>query len=131
MFNLRSRVMQIDSAKLERSIQIMRILFYLNAAIWLVLGVVSLLRIANEGAVYSMTILVVALFMFGNMAALLLSGFVLKWQQKRWFWLVTAVLLINIILTFTDQVGLFDLLTLLLDLIILSLLIVNREWYGL
>ncbi|MBE2223209.1 MAG: hypothetical protein IAF02_16825, partial [Anaerolineae bacterium] len=49
----------------------------------------------------------------------------------RWFWLATAVLLINIILTFTDQVGIFDLLTLLLDVVILSLLIANRDWFGL
>lgn len=123
--------MSTESEKLIKPIRIVRILFYLNAAIWLVFGLISLYRLGSGDNAYLITMLVIAILMFGNVVALTLSGFVLKWRQKRWFWLGTAVLLINIILTFTDQVGLFDLLTLLLDVIILSLLIANRDWFGL
>jgi len=44
------------------------------------------------------------------------------------FYVALAVLLVNIVLTFTDQFGLFDLLTLLLDLIILALLLAGRQF---
>ena len=121
--------MSIEINKLPKPIQIIRILFYLNAAMWLVFGVISLVHLANSEAVYFMTMLVIAILMFGNVAALVVAGFVLKWPLKHWFWLATAVLLINIVLTFTDQVGFFDLITLLLDLLIMSLLITNREWF--
>lgn len=123
--------MHTDSEKLPKPICIVRFLFYLNAVIWLLLGLISLYRLGTGDNAYPVTMLVVAILMFGNVVALMLSGFMLKWPQKRWFWLGTAVLLINIILTFTDQVGLFDLLTLLLDVIILSLLIANRDWFEL
>jgi len=121
----------IESEKLTKPIRIVRILFYLNAAIWLVFGLISLYRLWRGDNAYLITILVIAILMFGNVVALTFSGFVLKWRQKRWFWLATAVLLINIILTFTDQIGIFDLITLLLDLLILSLLITNRDWFRL
>lgn len=38
-----------------------------------------------------------------------------------------AVLLVNIVLTFTDQIGLLDLLTLLLDLALLGILLVSAR----
>jgi hypothetical protein len=120
-----------DTVKLKRTIRMTRILFYLNALIWLVFGVISLYRLGSGESAYVLTMLVVAVLMFGNVAAMLVAGFVLKWPRKWSFWLATAVLLINIVLTFTDQVGLADLATLLLDLVILSLLIVSREWFGL
>lgn len=36
---------------------------------------------------------------------------------------IITVLVVNIVLTFTDQFGIFDLLTLLLDLILLALVL--------
>ena len=123
--------MLIQSSEETRFIRIAQILFFVNAIIWLLFGVVSLYRMATGESDYAITLLVIAIFMFGNVAAMLVAGFVIRWPQKRWFWLATAVLLINIILTFTDQVGIFDLLTLLLDVVILSLLIANRHWFGL
>ncbi|MBP6470897.1 MAG: hypothetical protein KBE23_14785 [Chloroflexi bacterium] len=45
------------------------------------------------------------------------------------FYVALAVLLVNIVLTVTDQFGLFDLLTLLLDLIILALLLAGRRQF--
>lgn len=123
--------MHTNSEKLAKPIRLVRSLFYLNGVIWLVLGVISLFRLGSGGNAYLITMLVIAILMCGNAAVMVATGFVLKWPQKRWFWLATAVLLINIILTFTDQVGIFDLLTLLLDVVILSLLIANRDWFGL
>ena len=115
--------------KVEKQIRMAQILLFMNAAVWLLFGLISLVRIATGESAATSTLLVVAVLMFGNVAALLIAGIVVRKPQKRWFWLVTAVLLINIILTFTDQVGIFDLLTLLLDLLILSLIIANRAWF--
>ena len=115
--------------KVEKQIRMAQILLFMNAAVWLLFGFISLVRMAMDESAATSTLLVVAVLMFGNVAALLIAGVVVRKPQKRWFWLVTAVLLINIILTFTDQVGIFDLLTLLLDLLILSLIIANRAWF--
>ena len=115
--------------KVEKQIRMAQILLFVNAAVWLLFGLISLVRMATGESAATSTLLVVAVLMFGNVAALLIAGVVVRKPQKRWFWLVTAVLLINIILTFTDQVGIFDLLTLLLDLLILSLIIANRAWF--
>ena len=120
-----------NTDKLAKPIRVTQYLFYLNAAIWLLFGVISLFRMATGESVYSITLLVVAFLMFSNMVAMLVAGFVIRWPRKKWFWLATAVLLINIILTFTDQVGIFDLITLFLDVSILGLLIANRDWFGL
>ena len=115
--------------KVEKQIRMAQTLLFVNAAVWLLFGLISLVRMATGESAATSTLLVVAVLMFGNVAALLIAGIVVRKPQKRWFWLVTAVLLINIILTFTDQVGIFDLLTLLLDLLILSLIIANRAWF--
>jgi len=114
---------------MEKQIRVTQLLFYLNAAIWLIFGLISLYRLQVNTVTNEIAFLVIASLMFGNVAMLLISGYVLKWPHKRWFWLVTAVLLINIVLTFTDQVGIFDLITLLIDLLSLSFLVVNREWF--
>ncbi len=69
------------------SIQVTRPLFFLNAAIWLLFGIVSLIRMARGPADHPITFL----------------------------------------LTFTDEFGLFYLITLLIDLALLLLVILNRS----
>lgn len=123
--------MSTNPVKIEKPIRVIQLLFYLNAAIWLVFGLISLYRIGSGESAYLITMFVIAVLMFGNVMALLIAGYVVRWPRKHWFWLATAVILINIILTFTDQMGVFDLLTLFLDVIILGLLIANRDWFGL
>ena len=90
--------MHTDTEKLTKPIRLVRSLFYLNGVIWLVLGVISLFRLGSGSNAYLITMLVIAILMFGNAAVMVVTGFVLKWPQKRWFWLATAVLIINIIL---------------------------------
>lgn len=106
-------------------------LFYLNTAIWLLIGVYSLIRLYRGEDTPDITLLVVAVLMFGNAAAMLIAGWGLG-LRNRWLYLFAiAVLLFNILLTFTDQFGIFDLLTLLLDLVLLILLWVNHRVYWL
>ena len=105
-------------------------LFFLNAAIWLVFGIVSLVRLGgSEGG--AVTALVVAILMFGNAGALALSGALLARRRLIFYLFALAVLAVNIVLTFTDQVGALDWITFAVDLLLAGILIVARkQFYG-
>ena len=106
------------------SVRVARILFYLMAATWLVFAVFSVVRLLDRlGS--PVTPFLVAIFMMGNVAAMALAGLLLGRPHKLWHLFALAVLLVNIVLTFPDEFGLFDLLTLIVDLVILGLLLVR------
>ena len=100
-------------------------LFVLNAAIWIAFGASTLVRMEGQGIMAW----VLAGLMFGNAGAMLLSGWGLAKQKKGFFYLALAVLAVNTVLTVTDEVGVFDLLVLFIDLALLVLLIVTRILY--
>jgi hypothetical protein len=103
-------------------------LFFLNAAIWLALGVMSLSRLGgNEGGV--VTAPVVAILMFGNAGAMALSGALLTRRRLLFNLFALAVLAVNIVLTFTDQVGALDWITVGIDLVLVGVLIVARRQF--
>ena len=72
---------------------------------------------------------VIAILMIGNAGAMALSGYGLSKKGKGSYYLAMAVLGINIILTVTDQIGILDWITLIIDLILLSILIAVRKEY--
>jgi hypothetical protein len=111
-------------------VKITQALFYLNVFIWLVFGIISLVWIINNHEPTSTLVAAsVAIFMFGNAAAMLISGLGLGKYNKWLYILAVAVIVVNIILTFTDQFGWPDFLTLVIDVIILGLLIGIRGRY--
>lgn len=93
-----------------------QILFGLNAAIWLAFGMFSLNRLSATAV--STTLWIVALLMLGNAGAMLLCAWLLRRPGRVALGVTTAVLAANILLTFTDQVGFFDIATFLLDVVI-------------
>jgi hypothetical protein len=100
--------------------------FFLNAAIWLALGLWSLPRLASK-ANQAITMLVIAIMMFGNVVAFLFCGLTIG-RKSKWFALIAYFVLgVNILLTFTDQVGILDWITLIIDLAVLGLLIAGRK----
>lgn len=105
-------------------------LFYISAATWGVLGEISLVRLTNGSPVSLCTAGIIAILMFGDAAAMLISGLGLGKLQKRFFYLALAVLIVTIILTVTDEFGIWDLITLLLDGILLGLLMVTPRDTG-
>lgn len=106
-----------------------RLLFYLNTAIWLVLAAVSLVRLARgTAAAQPVVLLIIAALMVGNAGAMLLAGWGLG-RARIFFPLALLLLGINILLSFTDQVGFLDLSTLLIDLALLVLVILNRSTF--
>ncbi len=117
------------AGNLPRAARLAKSLFLLNALIWLLLGGASLLQMASRGNVPAVTLAVVAVLMLGNALALLLAGLLLA-PGRRWVYLpAVALLLLNIVLTFTDQFGLFDLLTLIVDIAVLALLVLAHRTF--
>lgn len=105
-------------------------LFLLNAAIWFVLGVLSFARLGGNGS-RGVTELVVAILMFGNSGAMALSGAVLGRRRLHFYLFALAVLAVNLVLTFTDQVGVLDWITLAIDLVLVGILVAaRRQFYG-
>jgi hypothetical protein len=68
--------------------------------------------------------------MSGNAAAMLGSGFRLGKQQKRFYYFALAALVVNTILTLTDEYGIFDFITLIIDAGLWGLLIADRKRYS-
>lgn len=112
-----------------RAVRAAQALFYLNAAIWLLFGMTTLARLAEATIDQSVAMVVVGIMMFGNAAAMLLAGIVIGWPRRLIYLFALSVLGVNIVLTFTDQVGIWDILTLLVDLALVGLLIAGRGWY--
>ncbi|MBN1314855.1 MAG: hypothetical protein JXA42_05285 [Anaerolineales bacterium] len=104
-----------------------RALFLVNAVIWVALAVSTLARMAGGSAGGVVFGLVIAALMVGNAAGMLVCGVALRARRKPVYYLALGFLAINILLTFTDQFGLLDLITLVIDVVIVVLLIVDRE----
>ena len=103
-------------------------LFFLNAAIWLVFGVVSVIRLAGNAG-QGVAAVVVAILIFGNAGAMALSGALLGKRRLLFYFFALAVLVVNVLLTFTDQVGALDWITFALDLVLLGIMIVARRQF--
>lgn len=116
-----------DSDKL---IQIGKWLFWLNAAVWLIFGVWSMARIGKGGGGTAVTLFIIALLLLGNMAAFLWCSWAIQKQAAWYRFSIIAILSVNIILTVTDQFGLFDFLTLLLDLILVGIMLILQQRRG-
>jgi len=112
---------------MNKALPIARGLFFLNAAIWLALGISSLSRPGNNGPASPLTLLIVALLLFVNSGAMLVAGWGLGTRWKLFYYFAILLLLGNIILTFTDQFGFLDFVTLLLDCALLGILILHRK----
>ena len=110
-------------------VRVAQALFFTNAAIWLVFGVVSLIRMGSGNPDFMITALIIAVLMFGNVGAMLVCGIGIRTRRRLFYYLAIVVLAINIVLTFTDQVGAFDVITVVVDLLLLGLLIATRKLY--
>ena len=103
-------------------------LFFLNAAIWVLFGIVSVIRLAGNAG-QGVTAVVVAILMFGNAGAMALSGALLGKRRLLFYLFALAVLAVNIVLTFTDQVGALDWITFAIDLVLLGILLGWRKQF--
>jgi hypothetical protein len=105
-----------------------QVLFIVNGAVWLLLAVTTLAGAAASTPFDRVSGLLGSL-MLGNAAAMWVAGAGLGRCERLPFFFAIALLAINILLTFTDQVGVLDIATLLLDLALLVLLLATRKRY--
>jgi hypothetical protein len=79
-----------------------QILLFVNVAIWVAFSTWTFIYLSSGSAEQNIGYLVVALLMLGNACAFLLAGLGLG-KPSRLTWLFAlAVLIVNILLTFTD-----------------------------
>lgn len=107
------------------SISWVRWLFFITALILFIFSMGSFMRLGRNPD-NRMLYLVYAALMFADGLAMLVCGlFFDKFRQAYWFSVV--VLGVNILLIIFDQVGLVDILFLLLNAIVLGMLISARK----
>jgi lysylphosphatidylglycerol synthetase-like protein (DUF2156 family) len=103
-------------------------LLFLNTAIWIFFLILFLTDQAKPGDTLSSW--VIPILMAGNAIAMLVCAIGIGKRSRFFYFVSLAVIGINILLTVTDQVGLFDYITLLIDLVILALLAASRKGFS-
>jgi len=111
--------------KTSTTIIITQVLFSLNAAVWLALGIASLANPRIPG----LTGQIIAILIFGNAGALLFCAYGIGKRKKWLFYAALALLVVNVLLTFSDQMGFYDWATLALDLVLVGFLTAIRKEY--
>ena len=106
-----------------------QLLLLLNGLLWIGLGIYSIVRFPF-GDVHQTIAWVVVALMFANALVLLLVAWGLGRGSRFLFWLGLAQVAVNLLLSVTDQIGLWDLLVLLLNAITLALLFAQRRRFG-
>ena len=113
----------------KTSMNVARWGFAILGVIWFVFGVYSLIRITEGSSSLSNFGWIIAGLMFVNGAVLIWIGRVLREARRFYFYLALLVLVGNILLTITDDFGIFDLVTLIIAISLLILLLVTRSKY--
>ena len=105
-----------------------RWLFFLLGVIWLAFGISSIARFSdNSGSVPSAVLWIIAILMFVNALLLFWIGWGIGSCNRIYFYFGLLILAGNIFLTFTDEFGIFDLVTLIINIVLLILLIAGHS----
>lgn len=111
------------------AVRFARLLLYLVAGFWLVLGFATLAEPAGLAALDGQFRWIVSAAMAANAAALAIAGWLLGLRRRSVWLFALALLAVNIALTLTDQAGFYDWVTLALDVVVVGLLIGARFWF--
>jgi hypothetical protein len=106
---------------------IARVLFYLNAVLWLILSLKTLVDMLLDNNGLSM--LLVGIFLLINIAVMFVSGKMLDQNEKWTYIFALVVVVLNIGLAFTGVPELLYVTALIIDVIILWVLISLRNIY--
>lgn len=66
---------------------------------------------------------IIGVLMFGNAGAMLLSAWLLPKKWMSAFIFILLIIAVNIFLTFTDQIGFWDLATVSIDFVLIGILL--------
>ncbi|MAT42291.1 MAG: hypothetical protein CL609_08125 [Anaerolineaceae bacterium] len=111
-------------------VKISAFLFVLIGLIWFVFSVITLTRASVSSILPTWLIWLLSAMMVGNGLLLIVVSWGIRHQKRRFYWFGLILLFLNILLTFTDQFGLFDLVTLLLDVGLFIVLIFTKKHYS-
>ena len=101
-------------------------LFFITTIVLVIFGAGSFLQV-NDDSGMEMIYNIYAVLMFGDAIAMLVCGLYINGRMKLVYWFAVILLTLNIVLTIFDQVGLIDILFMLLNVITLVVLIVPRK----
>lgn len=109
-----------------RAVQVAQWMFLVIAAVWVAFALMTLLASSATTAVGAW---LMALLMCATAAALAWLAWGIGKQDRRYWVSGLLVLGVNVVLTITDEFGVFDLVTLILDLGLVGLLLATRSLY--
>ena len=118
-----------DASTPPKLVTALRILFLLNAVVWVVLGAVTLARMASGSPEQASVAGILTALMAAYALVLCFIAWSLGKRKRIFYYFAIAVSVLTILLTFTDQVGLADIIGLVMALVPLVLLIATRRWY--
>jgi hypothetical protein len=105
-----------------------RWLFVCLGLIWLGFGVWNIMRIAAQATNAPVALLwIVGILMFVNALLLCWIGWGIGRGNRLYFYFGLLLLAVNVFFTFTDQFGAFDLLTLIINLVLMVLLVAGHS----
>jgi hypothetical protein len=110
-------------------VTVSQLLLILNAAVWLVLGAWYLIPLFGEVGGPAISAWILTGLMLANALAMLLLAWGIVKRRRLVYYLALALILVNILLSVTDEFGPLDLVSLMLGLAILVLLVAGRRQY--
>lgn len=119
----------MDSSGFPKYLRIAQILLYFNAVIWLLFSAATIISMISGDVTQIFSGIILGTLMLGNVALLYGAGLGIKRPRQRYLYFALAILALNLILSITDEFGLLDLATLLLNLATIMLLIVSRKYF--
>ena len=114
----------MEANQTRKMLKLTQGMFFLNAAVWVLFGVLSLLRALDGGSSLRWFI---SILMLTNAVVMLWFGVMIVTGRNWIFFLAILYMAINVVLSITDQFGWIDALILLLNLAVLGLLFVTRQ----
>ena len=108
-------------------LQFTQSLLYLKAATWFTLSAIYFITLYHKLKGQIILIIVISILMFGNGIVLLALAYFTKKKIRFIYYGTIAYMLVNIILSFADQFGLADMISLLIDVAIVVLLIRGKK----
>lgn len=115
----------MDTDQTSKILKITRILFFVNAVVWLAFGVSSLLFRALDGG--SVARWVITVMMIANAIVMIWFGVMIVSGRKWVLFLAILYMALNVVLSIADQFGWIDAIILLLNLIVLGMLLLTRH----
>lgn len=105
-------------------------LFLFSALFWLGLAVRTILALDPNDPNLLTTMWVIGVLMLLNTAALVWVGLGLGRRERRFYWSAVALVVVNLVLSITDQMGALDWFALALSAAMLALLLATKKLYN-